>query len=494
MVRTRVGLLFLLMPVVGWAAWRLQLRGSATAALVISALASWGATRGLPAFADEPLAQQMLILQAFNVTVALTSLFLSALVTERLRAERRLEQAAIELEVPRRGADLGAGGGDGRIGGRDRRTPRHGARPTGSRAAALRGPADGQDRELGVPGARGRSHVVGRAVPHPRLRAERLPGHPGASARTRPPGRHGTDQGHAGRLDARAQPRPGTRRVPDRPPRRVRAGAGRDLTDRDGRPRGAGSDVRHHPGRHRHPAGRAGALDRRDAAAEPPPARPPGDPRRGPGRPLPAGDRGRPRRRRLVRRDPAPRREARPDHRRRGGPRAPGRPDDEPAANGRPGLWPGGGFAGPGAGPPARVLRAAARRRHGHAPVPRAGPGDRPGHVRQRRAPTATPRAVRRAGGVPPRRARSAAGDRPGPRSRGGRGPGRTRLDAAALHRRTGRAAGRAAGRQPRPGSARRRASAARTSTRSATAWSQRRSIPAGPTTTSHSLPCDCCA
>ena len=143
------------MPVVGRAAWRLQLRGSATAALVISALASWGATRGLPAFADEPLAQQMLILQAFNVTVALTSLFLSAGVTERLRAERRLEQAAIELEIPRRGADLGAGGGDGRIGGRDRRTPRHGARPTGSRAAALRGPADGQDRELGVPGARG---------------------------------------------------------------------------------------------------------------------------------------------------------------------------------------------------------------------------------------------------------------------------------------------------------------------------------------------------
>jgi integral membrane sensor domain MASE1/anti-sigma regulatory factor (Ser/Thr protein kinase) len=98
MVTTRVGLLFLLMPVVGWAAWRLQLRGSATAALVVSALASWGATRGLPAFADEPLAQQMLILQAFNVTVALTSLFLSALVTERLRAERRLEQSALELE------------------------------------------------------------------------------------------------------------------------------------------------------------------------------------------------------------------------------------------------------------------------------------------------------------------------------------------------------------------------------------------------------------
>ena len=124
--------------------------------------------------------------------------------------------------------------------------------------------------------------------------------------------------------------------------------------------------------------------------------------------------------------------------------------NDEPAANGRPGLWPGGGFAGPGAGPPARafferppvedmatLLYLVLDLETGRATFASAG------HP--------PPLLVRSdgAGGVPPRRARSAAGDRPGPWSRGGRGPGRTRLDAAALHRRTGRAAGRAAGRQP---------------------------------------------
>ncbi len=87
-----------MIPVVGWAAWRLQLRGSATAALVVSALATWGASHGLPPFVEGSFAERMLVLRAFNATVALTSLFFSALVTERLRAERRLEQAAVELE------------------------------------------------------------------------------------------------------------------------------------------------------------------------------------------------------------------------------------------------------------------------------------------------------------------------------------------------------------------------------------------------------------
>ncbi|MGW7681696.1 SpoIIE family protein phosphatase [Kribbella sp. NPDC054772] len=107
---TTLPLLFLVLPLLGWASWRLQLRGAAPAALIASLITTWSATHGRGAFAGQPLLGQMLTLQAFNATVALTSFFLAALVTERLQFARALMSAAADLagRVKNRTAELSA--------------------------------------------------------------------------------------------------------------------------------------------------------------------------------------------------------------------------------------------------------------------------------------------------------------------------------------------------------------------------------------------------
>lgn len=104
-------LLFLTLPVVAWASWRLQLRGAAPAALVVCLIASWSAARDdAGPFAQGTLFEQMLTLQSFNACVALTSFFLAALVSERNRTAEALAAATVELEnrVERRTAELSA--------------------------------------------------------------------------------------------------------------------------------------------------------------------------------------------------------------------------------------------------------------------------------------------------------------------------------------------------------------------------------------------------
>jgi PAS domain S-box-containing protein len=97
-MHTRVRLLFVLLPILGWAAWRFQLRGAAPAALLVAVLATWAADHRWTTFANDSLPARMIALQAFNATVALTSFFFSALVTERLRDREALERAAADLE------------------------------------------------------------------------------------------------------------------------------------------------------------------------------------------------------------------------------------------------------------------------------------------------------------------------------------------------------------------------------------------------------------
>jgi serine phosphatase RsbU (regulator of sigma subunit)/anti-sigma regulatory factor (Ser/Thr protein kinase) len=103
-------LLYLAIIVVGWASWRFQLRGAAPAALVVSLVVTRSAAQGVGPFSHETLAQQMFKLQSFNACVALTSFFLAALVSERIRAAEALATAAAELEdrVQRRTAELSA--------------------------------------------------------------------------------------------------------------------------------------------------------------------------------------------------------------------------------------------------------------------------------------------------------------------------------------------------------------------------------------------------
>lgn len=95
---SQLHILFLPLPMLGWASWRLQLRGAAPAALLASLVMTWSAARELAPFEGKTLLEQMFTLNAFNVSVALTSFFLAALVSERIQAGRALEAAAVELE------------------------------------------------------------------------------------------------------------------------------------------------------------------------------------------------------------------------------------------------------------------------------------------------------------------------------------------------------------------------------------------------------------
>ncbi|MGO4599119.1 MASE1 domain-containing protein [Terrabacter sp. 2RAF25] len=102
--------LFVALPFLGWAAWRLQLRGAAPAALIATLAATWAAANERGPFAGTSRLEQMVTLQAFNASVALTTFFLAALVSERSKAAADLAVAATELEqrVETRTAQLSA--------------------------------------------------------------------------------------------------------------------------------------------------------------------------------------------------------------------------------------------------------------------------------------------------------------------------------------------------------------------------------------------------
>jgi PAS domain S-box-containing protein len=94
----REELLFGVIPVLGWIAWRFQQGGAAPAALLVALITTWSAAHGLGPFATGSLSETMLTLQGFNATVALTSWFFAAVVVERIRAREALERSALELE------------------------------------------------------------------------------------------------------------------------------------------------------------------------------------------------------------------------------------------------------------------------------------------------------------------------------------------------------------------------------------------------------------
>src|SRR5207245_6254471 len=87
-----------------------QQRGAAPAALLVACVASWAAAHGTGPFEHGSLFEKMLTLQAFNATVAFSSLFFAALVIDRIRARESLERAAAGLEerVRRRTSELSA--------------------------------------------------------------------------------------------------------------------------------------------------------------------------------------------------------------------------------------------------------------------------------------------------------------------------------------------------------------------------------------------------
>ncbi|MFE7772318.1 MASE1 domain-containing protein [Streptomyces sp. NPDC057445] len=91
-------LLFLVFPVLIWAAFRFQLAGAAPCALLVSTLTILAAARGTGPFAGKDLFSNMVTLQAFNGSVAFTGLLLSAVITERNEVHEEIKRVCRRLE------------------------------------------------------------------------------------------------------------------------------------------------------------------------------------------------------------------------------------------------------------------------------------------------------------------------------------------------------------------------------------------------------------
>jgi diguanylate cyclase (GGDEF)-like protein len=111
---------YLCIPFLIWAAFRFGRRKAATATCVLAGIAIWGTLQGFGPFSRETLNTSLLLVQSFVGIVAVTSLALAADVSERKRADERVQQLvatdpltglanyrrlidAIELEIKRYG-------------------------------------------------------------------------------------------------------------------------------------------------------------------------------------------------------------------------------------------------------------------------------------------------------------------------------------------------------------------------------------------------------
>ncbi|KPL30826.1 hypothetical protein JI76_36740 [Streptomyces anulatus] len=97
--RSSLSMIYLVFPVIIWAALRFQLPGSAPCALVVSVLAIIAGTDALGPFAGHSLMEIMANLSLLNGSVALTALLLGAVVAEHKNIRRETEYAVEELEA-----------------------------------------------------------------------------------------------------------------------------------------------------------------------------------------------------------------------------------------------------------------------------------------------------------------------------------------------------------------------------------------------------------
>ncbi|MGW6354807.1 MASE1 domain-containing protein [Streptomyces sp. NPDC055092] len=95
--RSPLALLFLVFPLLTWAALRFQLAGAAPCVLFVSVLGISAATDHVGPFADHTLFEVMFNLQALNGSAALTALLLAAIVTEQKSIRQKIEQAVSDL-------------------------------------------------------------------------------------------------------------------------------------------------------------------------------------------------------------------------------------------------------------------------------------------------------------------------------------------------------------------------------------------------------------
>jgi diguanylate cyclase (GGDEF)-like protein/PAS domain S-box-containing protein len=81
---------FMCVPILLWAAFRFRQREAATAIFLLSGIAIWGTLRGFGPFHREAANESLLLLQAFMGVIAVTTMALAAVVSERRRVEETL--------------------------------------------------------------------------------------------------------------------------------------------------------------------------------------------------------------------------------------------------------------------------------------------------------------------------------------------------------------------------------------------------------------------
>ncbi|MFG3371269.1 MASE1 domain-containing protein [Streptomyces sp. NPDC090032] len=90
-------LMFLGFPLLIWAAFRFQLAGATPCALAVCTFTIVAAARGAGPFAGHDLLTNMITLQAFNGSSALTALLVAAAVSERNQAQKEISRACAYL-------------------------------------------------------------------------------------------------------------------------------------------------------------------------------------------------------------------------------------------------------------------------------------------------------------------------------------------------------------------------------------------------------------
>ncbi|MFC5171082.1 MASE1 domain-containing protein [Streptomyces mutomycini] len=95
--RSSLSMIYVIFPVLVWAALRFQLAGSAPCALFISVMAIVAGTDAVGPFAGHSVLEVMLNLSVLNGCVALTALLLAAIVTEHNNIRHETELACEEL-------------------------------------------------------------------------------------------------------------------------------------------------------------------------------------------------------------------------------------------------------------------------------------------------------------------------------------------------------------------------------------------------------------
>jgi integral membrane sensor domain MASE1 len=86
---------YMCIPFLIWAAFRFGRRKAATATCVLAGIATWGTLHGFGPFSRETLNTSLLLVQSFVGVVAVTSLALAAEVSERKRADERVQQLVV---------------------------------------------------------------------------------------------------------------------------------------------------------------------------------------------------------------------------------------------------------------------------------------------------------------------------------------------------------------------------------------------------------------